>query len=97
MDKLVDIGVINVVGGGRHDIWNMHYMPSESLVQAVSHNHELRPEVMSDLTYEEQPPAPPKKQTIVPKTCSTMKTNESTSYALKPFSARTALSAYSSA
>lgn len=53
MDKLVDRGVINVVGGGRHDIWNMHYMPSESLVQAVSHNHELRPEVMSDLTYEE--------------------------------------------
>lgn len=53
MDKLVNRGVINVVGGGRHDIWNMHYMPSESLVQAVSHNHELRPEVMSDLTYEE--------------------------------------------
>lgn len=53
MDMLVDRGVINVVGGGRHDIWNMHYMPSESLVQAVSHNHELRPEVMSDLTYEE--------------------------------------------
>lgn len=53
MDKLVDRGVINVVGGGRHDVWNMHYMPSESLVQAVSHNHELRPEVMSDLTYEE--------------------------------------------
>lgn len=53
MDKLVDKGVINVVGGGRHDIWNMHYMPSESLVLAVSHNHELRPEVMSDLTYEE--------------------------------------------
>lgn len=53
MDILVDRGVINVVGGGRHDIWNMHYMPSESLVQAVSHNHELRPEVMSDLTYEE--------------------------------------------
>lgn len=53
MDKLVDRGVINVVGGGRHDIWNMHYMPSESLIQAVSHNHELRPEVMSDLTYEE--------------------------------------------
>lgn len=53
MDKLVNRGVINVVGGGRHDIWNMHYMPSESLVLAVSHNHELRPEVMSDLTYEE--------------------------------------------
>ncbi len=53
MDMLVDRGVINVVGGGRHDVWNMHYMPSESLVQAVSHNHELRPEVMSDLTYEE--------------------------------------------
>lgn len=53
MDKLVERGIINVVGGGRHDIWNMHYMPSESLVQAVSHNHELRPEVMSDLTYEE--------------------------------------------
>lgn len=67
MDMLVDRGVINVVGGGRHDVWNMHYMPSESLVQAVSHNHELRPEVMSDLTYEEQPPAPPNKQTIVPK------------------------------
>ena len=28
-------------------------MPSESLVLAVSHNHELRPEVMSDLTSEE--------------------------------------------
>ena len=53
MDMLVDRGVINVVGGGRHNVWNMHYMPSESLVQAVSHNHELRPEVMSDLTYEE--------------------------------------------
>lgn len=53
MDMLVDRGVINVVGGGRHNFWNMHYMPSESLVQAVSHNHELRPEVMSDLTYEE--------------------------------------------
>lgn len=53
MDKLVERGIINVVGGGRHDIWNMHYMPSESLVQAVSHNYELRPEVMSDLTYEE--------------------------------------------
>ena len=53
MDKLVERGIINVVGGGRHDIWNMHYMPSESLVQAVSHNHELRPEVMSDLTSEE--------------------------------------------
>lgn len=53
MDMLVDRGIINVVGGGRHDVWNMHYMPSESLVQAVSHNHELRPEVMSDLTYEE--------------------------------------------
>lgn len=53
MDKLVERGIINVVGGGRHDIWNMHYMPSESLVLAVSHNHELRPEVMSDLTYEE--------------------------------------------
>lgn len=53
MDMLVDRGIINVVGGGRHDIWNMHYMPSESLVLAVSHNHELRPEVMSDLTYEE--------------------------------------------
>ena len=53
MDMLVDRGVINVVGGGRHDVWNMHYMPSESLVLAVSHNHELRPEVMSDLTYEE--------------------------------------------
>lgn len=53
MDMLVDRGVINVVGGGRHDVWNMHYMPSESLVQAVSHNHELRPEVMSDLTSEE--------------------------------------------
>ena len=53
MDMLVDRGVINVVGGGRHDIWNMHYMPSESLVLAVSHNHELRPEVMSDLTSEE--------------------------------------------
>lgn len=53
MDKLVERGIINVVGGGRHDIWNMHYMPSESLVLAVSHNHELRPEVMSDLTSEE--------------------------------------------
>lgn len=53
MDMLVDRGVINVVGGGRHDVWNMHYMPSESLVLAVSHNHELRPEVMSDLTSEE--------------------------------------------
>lgn len=53
MDNLVERGIINVVGGGRHDIWNMHYMPSESLVQAVSHNHELRPEVMSDLTYKE--------------------------------------------
>ena len=53
MDMLVERGVINVVGGGRHDVWNMHYMPSESLVQAVSHNHELRPEVMSDLTSEE--------------------------------------------
>ena len=53
MDKLVERGIINVVGGGRHDVWNMHYMPSESLVQAVSHNYELRPEVMSDLTYEE--------------------------------------------
>lgn len=53
MDMLVDRGIINVVGGGRHDVWNMHYMPSESLVLAVSHNHELRPEVMSDLTYEE--------------------------------------------
>lgn len=53
MDKLVERGIINVVGGDRHDIWNMHYMPSESLVLAVSHNHELRPEVMSDLTSEE--------------------------------------------
>lgn len=53
MDNLVERGIINVVGGGRHNVWNMHYMPSESLVQAVSHNHELRPEVMSDLTYEE--------------------------------------------